>query len=104
MDRHWNYWIRIEPGLREFDESLTASLKGYVWTLMRARKGVDHEDEGEEIASSSLVHDTEEMARRDALEKLSLLRCPIEQPLDRGIRWMLEPSGVRDIGFNREEI
>ena len=42
------------------------------------------------VVISPEVFENEDDAKRDALEKLSILRCPLERPLDHAIRWMLD--------------
>ena len=61
---------------------------GVSWSLTRSC-GADDQRYHQSIVSSPEVFECIEDANRDALEKLSMLRCPLERPIDHAIRWML---------------
>ena len=64
----------------------TAMVHGLAWHLCKAADG---DASGESIVASPAVFDIQQEAEADALAKLSKLRCPIDRPLDKAIRWML---------------
>ncbi|MYE83240.1 MAG: hypothetical protein F4X36_15670 [Gammaproteobacteria bacterium] len=63
--------------------------RGLSWSLMRSCI-VNGERFSETIISSPEVFDDPEDAKRDALRKLSILRCPLDLPLDRAVKWILD--------------
>lgn len=96
-EREWEYAVQICHGIRnykvpperpELDGGWSYhERRGMVWSLYR----VTHE-EGDPFFQSLMVSpevfDTQEEAERDALEKLSMLACPIERPVIQALRWL----------------
>ena len=86
----WGYTIQLRSNdqRRYWKEGKSSLRVGVCWELTRSRAegGEYHQS----IVASSEVFGTDEEAMRDALEKLSILACPIEQPVAQVLRWMHE--------------
>ena len=68
----------------EYTVQLSLSAMGqYLWKLTRTSRRPDSADFHEAVVISPEVFENEDDAKRDALKKLSILRCPLERPLDR---------------------
>ena len=91
MAREWEYTVSISNGIRRYrrdDENKVR--EGLTWALVRSCPTEGGETFYHSIVESPEVFDTLDEAKQDALEKLSILRCPLNQPLDKAIRWMLD--------------
>ena len=89
----WEYAICIKRGARlyHYDDKRSDVRRGLVWELVRHEpdpQGGEHL-QTEAIMASPRVFEHEEHASRDALEKLSILRCPYDRPIDAAIKWLL---------------
>lgn len=88
----WHYVVELQAArLRKgADEEGDAAI---VWSLVRHCRTGDGKGLHESIISSADTFLTEEEARRDALIRLSMLRCPIEKPVNHAIKWLLNGYG-----------
>ena len=87
METKWEYSIQIHG----HDARIYADGQaryGTTWSLARNCDSAAG-PYTESIMTSPEVFDDAEAAKRDAVEKLSILRCPIETPIDRALHWML---------------
>ena len=92
MALDWHYVVELQAArLRKgADEEGDTAI---VWSLVRHCRTEDGKALHENIISSADTFLTEEEARRDALIRLSMLRCPIEKPVDHAIKWLLNGYG-----------
>ena len=67
------------------------TMEGVTWSLDRWCKtdSPDLPEYRQSIVVSPEVFDSQDDALKDALEKLSMLRCPLERPLDEAICGLL---------------
>ena len=92
MALDWHYRIALQaarPRKGPDEEGDTA----IVWSLVRHCCTKEGKGLHESIISSADTFVTEEEARRDALIRLSMLRCPIEKPVDHAIKWLINGYG-----------
>ena len=92
MALDWHYIVELQAARLkkgEEEEKDTA----IVWSLIRHCRTEEGKGLHESIISSAGTFVTEEEARRDALIRLSMLRCPIEKPVDHAIKWLLNGYG-----------
>ena len=88
----WDYNIGLEDGVRIYNKCTPKEQKGIVWNLQRTTKLHDGTPYSEHIITSVGVFEDTADAVHDALQKLSILRCPIERPIDVAIKNdLLEP-------------
>ena len=93
MAVEWNYTVQLKPDDRRTyadGKGGTVEAQGIGWYLSRTTPSVEGRPFSQNIVCSPDVFDHANDAKRDALEKLSMLRCPIDKPLDAAIKWMLE--------------
>ena len=92
MALDWHYIVELQAARlkKDADEAGDAAI---VWSLVRHCRTEDGKGLHESIISSADTFVTEEEARRDALIRLSMLRCPIEKPVDHAIKWLLNGYG-----------
>ena len=88
----WEYIVQVRNGQRLYRHPDGDQTKeGVVWELVRT---CGREEDSPyvylSIVVSPGVFDTDEDAKRDALEKLSMLSCPLEQPVAQALRWIHE--------------
>lgn len=90
----WNYDIQTSLNVRQWHsktEGKDTQKKGFAWELFRWCKREDGSPPYRQaLAASPEVFTELEDAKRDALEKLSMLGCPIEKPVAQGLRWIHE--------------
>ena len=88
----WEYSLQLRAGVRLYRDGEGKSYEkhGTVWELTRDCKQADGQSYCESVVVSSEVFEEDESAKQDALRKLSILRCPLEKPIDHVIRWMLD--------------
>ena len=87
----WTYTIQLQTDeARIYGGEHGGEKRGMTWSLTRSCKHRDGTTYWESIVSSPEVFDERNAALEDALRKLSILRCPLEQPLDYAIRDLLE--------------
>ncbi len=90
----WTYEVQ----LRMFDTRMYSGeeggnaqqVTGISWSLERSCVGSNGKTYSQAIVSSPKVFANEEEAMEDALKKLSILRCPLEEPLNHAIRNLLD--------------
>ena len=89
MAREWEYTVQLTHDVRMYvgDEN---PRHGSSWSLTRQTSTSDGKPFNQSIVVSAEVFDNDEEAKEDALRKLSILRCPLDQPLDKAIKWMLD--------------
>ena len=80
----WRFEISIKVDCRKYLGEDHAR-EGLAWTLDRIVG-----DYRQSIAASPNVFEHQEDAIQDAINKLSVLRCPIDAPLDCALKWMLD--------------
>ena len=87
----WAYTIQLKDSVRLYwdREKGEYQKSGIAWYLSRTKPQKGKKDFTQSIVASPEVFDCDEDAKKDALEKLSVLRCPIEQPIDRTIKWIV---------------
>lgn len=83
----WTYDIEFVNDVRMYPDG--EKRHGAAWALVR-RDTLDGVSHTQPIVASPEVFDSEREAKRDALEKLSILACPIDQPLARVIKELLD--------------
>ena len=89
-DGTWNYTVQLRDGVRLYRGPKGGVKGGIVWDLMRETPTGDGKTFYHSIIASPDVFETDEEAKQDALEKLSMLRCPFDRPIDTAIKWMLD--------------
>ena len=89
MARKWEYTVQFRMSDLRHYRNPDKTVHGISWSLMRGFVLNNGSTLFESVVVSPEVFENEEDAKRDALEKLSILRCPIEKPIDHTIRWML---------------
>lgn len=87
MSDEWEYKVELGRDVRKrkLPDGGTDDHEGIAWAVIRSMPSFS-----QTIIASTEVFETDEEAKRDALIKLSQLRCPIDQPLDKAIKWLLE--------------
>lgn len=89
----WEYTIQLSHNVRVYRKDGQAELpprEGVTWELTKSCPRENGGTYFESIVVSPGVFRDDEEAKADALRMLSILRCPLERPLDKAIRWMLE--------------
>ena len=86
----WEYTVQLMDGAVLYRGPKTEVKTGIVWELQRSMKLPTGKSYTETVVSSAEVFQDGEVAKLDALEKLSILRCPIDRPVDVAIKWMLD--------------
>ena len=99
MDKKdWEYQINLDCVRITKIGSDEKYREGWLWALSRSVPVMDPNGKKtsytESIVSGCEVFDSQEEAKKDALEKLSVLRCPIDKPIDRALKWMLDALPV----------
>ena len=92
MALDWHYIVELQACRlkKDADEEGDTAI---VWSLVRHCRTEEGKRLQESIISSADTFVTEEEAMRDALIRLSMLRCPIEKPVDHAIKWLLNGYG-----------
>ena len=89
MAANWEYTVQLQMNdLRQY-RNPSKAVAGVSWSIVRKFDRFDGSTHVESIVTSPEVFDNEEDAKQDALQKLSILRCPIEKPIDHTIRRLL---------------
>ena len=86
---NWKYIVHLIADVR-LKRKNKETVEGVSWELVRTCKSKKDRDYIESIVSSPSVFYSEEEAKKDALEKLSILRCPYDRPVDAGIKFILQ--------------
>ena len=89
----WKYSLEVREGVRLYrnvEGKPNGEREGRVWELIRTCKQEDGQTNSESVVVSAEVFNGDEAAKRDALRKLSIRRCPLEKPIDHVIRLMLD--------------
>ena len=96
----WEFTVQLRNGVRDYKVPLDRpelageygyqERRGIVWSLSRSSLYEDGRVFHQGLVVSGGVFDNEEDAKRDALEKLTILRCPIDRPLDQAIKWITD--------------
>ena len=89
MSREWEFCVQV----RTNDARIYADNKvrhGISWAVQRQTPMSNGEIYHESIVASPEVFESTEEAKDDALRKLSMLRCPLDRPLDKAIKWVLD--------------
>ena len=87
MTVEYEYILQLREDVRrDMDGELR---EGWAWEIVRTAQPGDRR-RYYSIVSSPGVFDDEDEARQDALRKLSILRWPLDRPLDRAIKWHLD--------------
>lgn len=86
----WNYDMQVSLSVRLYEQAKGKGIpkEGFAWELVRWYERDDGSTYRQTLAVSPEVFTELEEAKRDALEKLSILGCPIEQPVAQGLRWV----------------
>lgn len=86
----WKYTVQLHDDVRLYRmKGEYVEKRGIAWSLTRSCERSTGPTFHQSIVVSAEVFDDEEEAKHDALERLSMLRCPLELPVDRAIKWML---------------
>lgn len=85
----WEYTVQLHANDTRMYRGIGEQI-GWTWAVTRSTTGTDGKSFNQSIVASPEVFETDEEAKRDALVKLSILRCPLERPLDHAIRWILD--------------
>ena len=93
----WEYTVQLMDGVRLYrqrplpgEHPLPDVRNGLVWELHRNITTADDKPYRQTLVASAEVFESTEDAKRDALEKLSMLRCPFDKPIDTAIKWILD--------------
>ena len=82
----WTYEVQLSvDDARIYSGENRKPRFGITWRLQRSAEGFR-----QSIVSSPEVFENEDDAKRDALEKLSILSDPFDLPVDRAIKWLLD--------------
>ncbi|MYE01564.1 MAG: hypothetical protein F4Y03_09825 [Alphaproteobacteria bacterium] len=94
MSDSWEYRVQLKEDVRLYyrpqEQGGYVERRGTVWEVVRTTKPGDGSHYYQTVVCSPGVFEDDDEAKRDALEKLSMLRCPLGRPLDRAIKWMLD--------------
>ena len=88
MTVQWTYDIEIVNDARVYPGG--EKRHGAAWVIVRRDSIGNSVTHVQPIVASPEVFDSDREAKRDALEKLSILACPLDQPLARIIKALLE--------------
>ena len=83
----WSYRLEIINDARFYPGG--EKRHGAAWVLVR-ESTVDDMTDIQPIVASPGVFESDREARRDALEKLSVLNCPTDRPLAQAIKDLLD--------------
>ena len=87
----WEYTLQLRSDQRGYSHpDGPRVVHGAAWALTRTCERENGSRLHQSIVASPGVFDTDEEAKHDALEKLSTLSCPLEQPVAQALRWMHE--------------
>ena len=87
----WEYTVQLHDDVRLYRmKGEHVEKRGIAWSLTRSCERSNCHTFHQTIVVSAEIFDDEEEAKHDALERLSMLRCPIELPVDSAIKWMLD--------------
>ncbi|MCY3762647.1 MAG: hypothetical protein OXH50_15465 [Gemmatimonadetes bacterium] len=88
----WDYAIQLLAGARLYRRpgGEDETVYGWTWALVRTSSNADGSSFTHSVIVSPEVFENDEEAKHDALEKLTILRCPIERPLDVAAKMMVD--------------
>ena len=83
----WEYTVQLFgwSARRYLGDDEDKVRNGMSWSLCRSKGNFT-----QSIVVSPEVFENEEDAKADAVQKLAILLCPIEQPVAKALRWHLE--------------
>lgn len=88
MTEQWTYRLEVVNDVQIYPGG--EKRLGAAWVLERARPADAGATHVEPIVASPEVFNSDREAKRDALEKLSVLACPLDRPLARVIKSLLD--------------
>ncbi|MYB40395.1 hypothetical protein F4X86_03985 [Candidatus Saccharibacteria bacterium] len=87
MTVKYEYVLQLREDVRRYVDG--TQHEGWAWELVQTARPGDRRHYYSIVSSPGVFNDEDE-AKQDALRKLSILRCPIDRPLDHAIKWHLE--------------
>lgn len=88
MTVEWTYDLELVNDVRIYPGG--EKEYGQAWQLVRVHRAEDGASHIQPIVASPFVFQSDREAKRDALEKLSILACPLDQPLAKVIKELLD--------------
>lgn len=89
----WEYSVQIKRSVRLYWNPETKDNEeryGFEWSLTRSTPTEEGQTFFQSIVVSPEVFESVEEAKQNALDRLSMLRCPIDRPLDMSIKFILD--------------
>ena len=87
MTVEYHYLLQLREDVRLYRDGKQRA--GWAWEVVQTHRPGDKTYYRSIVASPGVFTDEDE-AKQDALVCLSLLRCPLDRPLDRAIKWHLD--------------